>query len=99
MRCYLCVLQCGEDEEEHDVPIVIVGNKVDVGDEKRTLGRATAESIVCVEWGNGYVEASAKVSLFVHNTATVNFCCLFLIYEKKIYCDFCLKSNCLKYWY
>ncbi|XP_070184821.1 ras-related protein Rap-2a-like [Littorina saxatilis] len=43
-----------------DVPIVIVGNKVDVGDEKRTLGRVTAESIVCVEWGNGYVEASAK---------------------------------------
>lgn len=46
-----------------DVPIVIVGNKVDVGDEKRTLGRVTAESIVCVEWGNGYVEASAKDNL------------------------------------
>ncbi|KAL8601504.1 hypothetical protein ACOMHN_000446 [Nucella lapillus] len=43
-----------------DVPIVIVGNKVDVGDDKRILGRVTAESIVCVDWGNGYVEASAK---------------------------------------
>ena len=47
-----------------DVPIVIVANKVDVAgsgvDVRRTLGRVTAESIVCVEWGNGYVEASAK---------------------------------------
>ena len=43
-----------------DVPIVIVANKVDVGDDRRTIDRITAESIVCVEWGNGYVEASAK---------------------------------------
>ena len=49
-----------EEKGTEDVPIVIVANKVDVGDERRTLGRITAESIVCVEWGNGYVEASAK---------------------------------------
>ena len=56
-----------EDDDEDtilmppkNVPIVIVANKVDICDEKKTLGRVTAESIVCMEWGNGFVEASAK---------------------------------------
>ncbi|KAK7483784.1 hypothetical protein BaRGS_00025000 [Batillaria attramentaria] len=49
-----------KEKNSDDVPIVIVANKVDVGDSNRALERVTAESIVCVEWGNGYVEASAK---------------------------------------
>ncbi|PVD38776.1 hypothetical protein C0Q70_01399 [Pomacea canaliculata] len=48
------------EKNSNDVPMVIVANKTDVGDDKRSLGRETAESIVCVDWGNGYVEASAK---------------------------------------
>lgn len=49
-----------KEKNTADVPIVIVGNKVDVVDKKRALDRETAESIVCLDWGNGYVEASAK---------------------------------------
>jgi len=47
-------------ERGEDIPIVVVGNKADVSQERRIIQRETAEGIVCVEWGNGYVEASAK---------------------------------------
>lgn len=47
------------------VPIVVVGNKSDISMEKRAIMKETAESIVCFDWGNGYVEASAKDSINV----------------------------------
>ena len=40
-------------------PIVIVGNKMDKSDERRVHREAT-ETLVCIEWGNGHVETSAK---------------------------------------
>ena len=49
-----------EERGESDVPIVIVANKTDVGGNCRTILPETAESLVCLDWGNGYVEASAK---------------------------------------
>ncbi|RUS78063.1 hypothetical protein EGW08_014175 [Elysia chlorotica] len=49
-----------DERPESDVPIVIVANKTDVGDDRRSILPETAESLVCLDWGNGYVEASAK---------------------------------------
>ena len=49
-----------DERPEGDVPIVIVANKTDVGDDRRSILPETAESLVCLDWGNGYVEASAK---------------------------------------
>ncbi|CAL1534209.1 unnamed protein product [Lymnaea stagnalis] len=49
-----------DERSESDVPIVIVANKTDVGESRRTILPETAESLVCLDWGNGYVEASAK---------------------------------------
>ncbi|XP_005092549.1 ras-related protein Rap-1 [Aplysia californica] len=49
-----------DERSDHEAPIVIVANKTDVGDEKRAILPETAESMVCMDWGNGYVEASAK---------------------------------------
>lgn len=42
------------------VPIVIVGNKCDRLDNIDQIERETVETTACVEWGNGYVEVSAK---------------------------------------
>nr|XP_022318980.1 ras-related protein Rap-1b-like [Crassostrea virginica] len=52
-------------ERKDRVPIVVVGNKADISEEKRVIMKETAESIVCFDWGNGYVEASAKDSINV----------------------------------
>uniref|UniRef100_T1ITV7 Uncharacterized protein n=1 Tax=Strigamia maritima TaxID=126957 RepID=T1ITV7_STRMM len=43
-----------------NTPLVVVGNKCDVSDEKRQVERKTAETIVTIDWENGFVEASAK---------------------------------------
>ncbi|XP_050394870.1 ras-related protein rapA-like [Patella vulgata] len=48
------------ERDDENVPIVIVANKTDVLEEKRIISRETAEMLVSVEWGNGYIEASAK---------------------------------------
>ncbi|BFZ02737.1 hypothetical protein BsWGS_05776 [Bradybaena similaris] len=49
-----------DEREDKDVPIVIVANKTDIGVSNRAILPETAESLVCMDWGNGYVEASAK---------------------------------------
>ncbi|XP_049847481.1 GTP-binding protein Rhes-like isoform X1 [Schistocerca gregaria] len=41
-------------------PIVVVGNKIDLAEEHREVERETTESVVTVDWENGFVEASAK---------------------------------------
>jgi small GTP-binding protein len=41
-------------------PIVIVGNKADVEEEQREVHREMAETTVAIDWGNGFMEASAK---------------------------------------
>ncbi|XP_071536287.1 ras-related protein Rap-1b-like isoform X2 [Panulirus ornatus] len=48
------------------VPIVVVGNKNDLEDE-RAVPLETAETIVLVNWENGFLEASAKDNLNVLN--------------------------------
>lgn len=40
-------------------PIVVVGNKTDLGRE-RAVRRELAETIVTIDWENGFVECSAK---------------------------------------
>ncbi|CAG9824225.1 unnamed protein product [Phaedon cochleariae] len=42
-----------------NVPIVVVGNKTDLAGD-REIDTATTESVVTVDWENGFVEASAK---------------------------------------
>ncbi|CAG5132014.1 unnamed protein product [Candidula unifasciata] len=49
-----------DERSDKDVPIVIVANKTDIGVSNRAILSETAESLVCMDWGNGYVEASAK---------------------------------------
>ncbi|XP_058117899.1 ras-related protein Rap1 [Anopheles ziemanni] len=47
------------------VPIVVVGNKTDLSEEDedlRQVARDTTESMVTVDWENGFVEASAKLN-------------------------------------
>ncbi|XP_062562793.1 GTP-binding protein Di-Ras2 [Armigeres subalbatus] len=47
------------------VPIVVVGNKTDLADEDddiRQIPRGTTESMITVDWENGFVEASAKLN-------------------------------------
>ncbi|OWF43164.1 GTP-binding protein Rhes [Mizuhopecten yessoensis] len=55
--------QIVNERGDTNVPIVIVGNKADVGEQTRIMEQETAETIACVEWGCGYVEASAKQNL------------------------------------
>ena len=45
---------------QEPIPIVIVGNKSDLEEEKRQVHRQTAESTVNIDWDNGFVEVSAK---------------------------------------
>ncbi|XP_011196699.1 ras-related protein Rap-2b-like [Zeugodacus cucurbitae] len=42
------------------VPIVIVGNKVDINEADRQVEHEVTEMIVCEDWKCGYVECSAK---------------------------------------
>ncbi|XP_065082271.1 GTP-binding protein Di-Ras1 [Ochlerotatus camptorhynchus] len=47
------------------VPIVVVGNKTDLADEDddiRQIPRGTTDSMVTVDWENGFVEVSAKLN-------------------------------------
>ncbi len=41
-----------------DFPIVIVGNKNDLEEERKVNGPVT-ENIVCVDWGHAWLETSA----------------------------------------
>ena len=52
------------ESKKGDVPIVVVGNKNDL-DEQRAVPLETAESIVLIDWENGFLEASAKDNLHV----------------------------------
>lgn len=47
------------ETKEPTVPLVVVGNKCDLS-ECRKVSRETAETIVTIDWENGFVEASAK---------------------------------------
>ncbi|XP_022258718.1 dexamethasone-induced Ras-related protein 1-like [Limulus polyphemus] len=41
------------------VPIVVAGNKSDL-EEKRSVRKELAETLVCIDWEHGFVESSAK---------------------------------------
>ena len=49
-----------EKGEDAMTPIVIVGNKAEVTEEERVVKKEVAESTASIDWGHGYVEASAK---------------------------------------
>ncbi|CAH0548008.1 unnamed protein product [Brassicogethes aeneus] len=51
--------QIHETKCSTNVPIVLVGNKIDLTG-TREVDTATTESVVTVDWENGFVEASAK---------------------------------------
>ncbi|XP_060520072.1 ras-related protein Rap-2b isoform X2 [Cylas formicarius] len=56
--------QIHETKCSTNVPIVVVGNKIDLtGD--REVDTATTESVVTVDWENGFVETSAKENVNV----------------------------------
>ena len=52
--------QIVEQRQNHRIPIVIVGNKSDCIASSRQVPREMAESTVSMDWGDGFVEASAK---------------------------------------
>ncbi|CAG2056940.1 unnamed protein product [Timema podura] len=53
--------QIHETKGNTAVPIVVVGNKVDLAEEgSRQVEFSTTESVVTVDWENGFVESSAK---------------------------------------
>ncbi|KAG7307550.1 hypothetical protein JYU34_007759 [Plutella xylostella] len=53
--------QIHETKDSTAVPIVVVGNKVDMAETgDRKVDFHTTESVVTVDWENGFVEASAK---------------------------------------
>ncbi|CAG9114505.1 unnamed protein product [Plutella xylostella] len=53
--------QIHETKDSTAVPIVVVGNKVDMAESgDRKVDFHTTESVVTVDWENGFVEASAK---------------------------------------
>ena len=54
------ILEQKAASQQEAVPIVIVGNKSDLGENRRQVHRQTAESTVNIDWDNGYVEVSAK---------------------------------------
>ncbi|XP_013385578.1 ras-related protein Rap-1b [Lingula anatina] len=49
-----------DEKKTDEVPIVIVGNKSDIADKEREMQRETVETVVNIDWGNGYVESSAQ---------------------------------------
>ncbi|XP_050345635.1 ras-related protein Rap-2b isoform X1 [Nymphalis io] len=58
--------QIHETKESTAVPIVVVGNKVDLAESgERQVEFHTTESVVTVDWENGFVEASAKDNINV----------------------------------
>ncbi|CAG4911418.1 unnamed protein product [Colias eurytheme] len=58
--------QIHETKDSTAVPIVVVGNKVDLAEAgERQVDFHTTESVVTVDWENGFVEASAKENLNV----------------------------------
>ncbi|XP_049867564.1 ras-related protein Rap-1 isoform X1 [Pectinophora gossypiella] len=58
--------QIHETKESTAVPIVVVGNKVDLAETgERQVEFHTTESVVTVDWENGFVEASAKDNINV----------------------------------
>ncbi|XP_066256425.1 ras-related protein Rap-1 isoform X1 [Euwallacea similis] len=56
--------QIHETKCSANVPIVVVGNKIDLTG-NREVDTATTESVVTVDWENGFVEASAKENVNV----------------------------------
>ncbi|KRF99634.1 uncharacterized protein Dwil_GK25853 [Drosophila willistoni] len=57
--------QIHETKATTAVPIVVVGNKIDLlvdGESEREVEYATTESVVTVDWENGFVEASAATN-------------------------------------
>ncbi|GFT63878.1 GTP-binding protein Rhes [Nephila pilipes] len=53
------VLEIRRKEEKVLAPMVIVGNKCDLED-SREVSKDITESVVTIDWENGFVEASAK---------------------------------------
>ncbi|XP_068901311.1 ras-related protein Rap-1 isoform X3 [Tenebrio molitor] len=56
--------QIHETKATSNVPIVVVGNKIDLAG-NREVDTATTESVITVDWENGFVEASAKENINV----------------------------------
>ncbi|GFW24176.1 GTP-binding protein Rhes [Trichonephila clavipes] len=54
-----CIVELRCKEEQDMVPIVVVGNKCDL-EESREVPKNITESVVTIDWENGFVEASAK---------------------------------------
>jgi len=49
----------GEKDGDDRTPIVIVGNKTDLGGQRRRVDQPTAETTASIDWGTGYVEVRA----------------------------------------
>ncbi|XP_066995669.1 ras-related protein Rap-1b [Anabrus simplex] len=54
-----------ESREVSPAPIVVVANKIDLADESNQIDTETFESVVSLDWENGFVQASAKDNINV----------------------------------
>lgn len=49
-----------DEKNKENIPIVIVGNKIDLVDKERAVMKETAETIAMLDWRTAYIESSAK---------------------------------------
>jgi len=50
-----------EKNGDDRTPIVIVGNKTDLGGDRRRVDQPTAETTASLDWGTGYVEVLIRI--------------------------------------
>ncbi|CAG2173893.1 unnamed protein product [Oppiella nova] len=63
LRELILELKSQDNNDNHNqipIPICVVGNKNDLLDDRRVIRKEVAESVICLDWENGYVECSAK---------------------------------------
>jgi len=54
-----------EKNGDERTPIVIVGNKTDLGGDRRRVDQPTAETTASLDWGTGYVEVALAFLQYV----------------------------------
>ncbi len=59
------ILESRSNSGQHDVPIMVVGNKHDLGQDRLNLAKRETATVVRKQWKCGYVECSAKYNWHV----------------------------------
>ena len=62
-----------EKNGDDRTPIVVVGNKTDLGGDRRRVDHPTAETTASIDWGTGYVEVYKTYSFVNTSVGTCQF--------------------------